>query len=106
VIVEPFEPLRPELLLLRKPRRRGGQRGRRETRAAPPAVLAPGDEPCVLEDLQVSRDRREADGERRRELGDRRLTSGQASHDAAARGIGKRAEEQVEVLAGSLGRDT
>jgi len=65
----------------------------------PSALLASGDERRALEHLEVSGDRREADGERSRELRDRRLTDGEPLDDAPAGGVGERTEEQVEILA-------
>ena len=65
----------------------------------PPALLASGDERRALEHLEVSGDRREADGEGGRELRDRRLTDGEPLDDAPAGGVGERTEEQVEILA-------
>ena len=48
----------------------------------------------------------EADREGRRELRDGRFAGGQSFDDSAARGVGQRAEQQVEVRAGPGRRDT
>src|SRR5204862_8213653 len=99
VVIEPVEALGPDPLVPREPRRRVGERRRGESRAPPPAFLASGDERRALEHLEVSGNRREADGEGGRELRDRRLTDGESLDDAPAGGGGERTEEQVEVLA-------
>jgi hypothetical protein len=54
----------------------------------------------------MSGDRREADGEGRCELGDRRLAEGQSFDDAPTGGVGERAEKQVEIFARVLLRNT
>jgi hypothetical protein len=72
----------------------------------PSALLASGDERRALEHLEVSGDRREADGEGGSELRDRRLTGGESLDDAPAGGVGERTEEQVEVLTRPLRLNT
>jgi hypothetical protein len=47
----------------------------------------------------MSGDRREADRERSRELGNRCLTHGESFDDAPAGGVGERTEEQIEIFA-------
>jgi hypothetical protein len=46
----------------------------------------------------VLRHRREADGERLRELGDRRLATGEPGQDGATGGVGERREGGAEVV--------
>src|SRR5262245_4350685 len=50
---------------------------------------ATGDEACLLQDLQVLRDRLEADPERRRQLPHRCVAEGEPGEDLSASGIGK-----------------
>jgi hypothetical protein len=105
VIAQTVESLVPELLLLRQTGRRARGRRRRESRAAPPAVLGPGDDRRALEHLEVPGDRGEADKERGCELRDRRVADCESLDDAPPGGVSERAEEQVKVLAGALRRD-
>jgi hypothetical protein len=54
----------------------------------------------------VSGDSGEADRERSRELGNRRLTGRKSLDDPPAGGIGERSEEQIEILARQFRRNT
>src|SRR5262245_46912173 len=60
----------------------------------PPFALA-ADQPCLLQDLQVLRDRRQRDVEVLRQLRDRLVSSGQSVEDLAACRIGDGAEYGV-----------
>jgi hypothetical protein len=66
----------------------------------PLSISAPADQPCVLEDLQVTGDGRETDREGFGQLEHRRLTVGQSAHDRTPRGIRQRSEDDVEQIGG------
>src|SRR5687767_8312270 len=67
--------------------------------AGPPLGLAPADDkPRALEDLQVTRDGRQAHRERLRQLAHRRLALGETGHDRAARRVGERGEREAEMI--------
>src|SRR5262245_6288682 len=67
--------------------------------ARPPLGLArAGDQSSPLEDLEMARDRREADLERRRQFGHGRFSLGQASEDREAYGVGECGEGLAQVL--------
>src|SRR5438552_18244187 len=74
-----------------------GERLRHEPPWPPLCVPAAPYEAGALEDLQVLRDRGLADGERLRQLRDRRLPRGEPRQDRAPRGIGERGERRVEA---------
>jgi hypothetical protein len=72
------------------------QRADDQFAGAPLCVLAVPDEPGLLEDPQVLRDRRLAQPERSAELGHRRRPVGEPREDGAARGICERGEGPIE----------
>ena len=71
--------------------------------AAPHASFAPPhDEPCPLEHGEVFGDRRERHVERRRQLAECRLASGQPRHDGPPRRIGQRGEDGIQRARGMV----
>ena len=65
-----------------------------------PAVA--GNEPGLLEHLEVAGDGRLRDAEGRGQLGDRGVTLGQPGQDGAAGGIGEGAEDDAELITETL----
>src|SRR5262249_3446244 len=96
-LLQGVQPPIPELLVALDPRRRTLHRSRHEPAVVDPPVLLAGEQPGMLEDAQVLRDRGERDVERRRELAYRRRGPlREVRNDGAARRVGQRAEGGVE----------
>jgi hypothetical protein len=70
---------------------------------APLPISAATDQTRLFEDLQVTGDGREADGERLGQLEDGRLTVGQPAQDRATRGVRQGGEDSVEPIGGRDG---
>jgi hypothetical protein len=102
VVVESIDPFGPEPFVQFEPRRRTGERRRGESRTSPLALLAPCDDRRTLENLEVPRDRREADGLGSRQFRNGRLSDGELADDASTGGVGEGTEEQVEFVAGAF----
>src|SRR5437773_10374744 len=80
-----------------EPIRRLPQRTRAQTADAPLRMHASLDQPRALEHVQVARNRRQRDVERLRQVADRRLAPREPGEDRAARRIGERGENDVEL---------
>src|SRR5437763_12261334 len=98
VLVQPVVALLPEAAVPLRPLRDLLQRPRLEPGRPRLPFPAPGDEPGPLQHLQVLGDGREADLERRRQLGHRGLSHGEPGHDGPARGVGQGGERAVQAV--------
>src|SRR2546423_1790343 len=88
----------PEGLVAREPVGRFPQRGRAEMAQPCRRATLATDQPGLLQDLEMPRDRRLRDRERRSELSDRQIAGGlrQAGEDCSPRGVRQRTEDRGE----------
>jgi hypothetical protein len=96
-LIEPLVALLPILPIAGQPHRRFAQRlGAQvaESGGGPPGA---SDQPGTFEHLEVPGDRGLRDAERRRKLGDARLTLPEPHEDLSSRGIRERSEHRVEL---------
>src|SRR5262245_31876505 len=96
--VQPFEPIGPDLAVLRDPLRGAVQRCRLESAGTPLGVPRPGDQPGPFEHLEVFGDRLKADVERLGQLVDRCLAVGQPRQDGSPGGVGQGGEGEAELI--------
>ena len=97
----------PETPVVIDPICRFAQWPRAQPANAPLRIDPPLNQPCALEHIQVARNRRQRDVERFGEIADGGVAAGKARQYRAARRIGKRSEDAIELPCGAgVGRSS